>query len=80
MTSGEPKKRYGRHLGSLAELGLSDEQLAVMAVHDAEGAIRCLVAAGFEPNEALVRRAAGDPDLIAEYVAEYSSSRSAEAT
>ena len=74
MTSGGDTKRQGQHLESLAELGLSDQQLAVMAVHDAEGTIRCLTAAGLEPNEALIRQAAGDPAEVAAYVAHYSSS------
>lgn len=80
MASGMPKKRYGRHLGSLAELGLSDEQLAVMAVREAVEDVLALESFGLEPTEALRRRAAGDPDLVAAFVSEHSAHRPAEAT
>jgi hypothetical protein len=77
ITSSEPKYPYGRHLRSLADLSLSDDQLALLAVADAQGAIRSLVALGLEPTDELRRRAAGDPKLVAAYVARYSASRPA---
>jgi hypothetical protein len=80
MTSAEPIYPYGRHLRSLAELGLPDDQLARLAVADAQGAIRSLVALGLEATEELQQRAAGDPKLVAAYVARYSTNRAADVT
>jgi hypothetical protein len=78
MTPTEPRYPYGRHLRSLADLSLSDDQLARLAVADAQGAMRSLVAFGLEPTDELCQRAAGDPKLVAGYVARYSVSRAAD--
>jgi hypothetical protein len=78
VISAEPTYPYGRHLRSLADLGLSDDQLARLAVADAQGAIRSLGALGLQPTDELRQRAAGDPGRVAAYVARYSTSRAAD--
>ena len=64
MTSGGSKKRIGRHLESLAELGLSDEQLAVMAVEEAQQTVAAMESHGWEPTGALKRRAASGRRIV----------------
>jgi hypothetical protein len=76
MPSVERSYPHTGHLRSLADLGLSDDQLAELAVVEAKGAIRALAAVGLEPTEATQRCAAGDPELVAAYVAKHSTSRS----
>ena len=59
----------------LEDLGLSDEQLAIIAVSDAKRAIKGLECIGQEPGIDLRRMADGDPDLVAAFVAKYSMAR-----
>ncbi|MDH3684535.1 MAG: hypothetical protein OEV40_31840 [Acidimicrobiia bacterium] len=54
-------------------MGLTDDQLAVIAVSDAQRAVRGLEALGREPRAGLRRRAQGDPDRVAAFVAKHSS-------
>ena len=59
----------------LEELGLSDKQLAVIAVSDARRAVSGVEELGREPEAGLHRMAQGNPDLAAAFVARYSSKR-----
>ena len=59
----------------LKDLNLSEEQLASMAVSAAKRAVRGFEELGMEPGVALRRRAGGDPELVAAFVAEHSSNR-----
>lgn len=60
----------------LEDLGLSDEQLAELAVSDAKRAVDGLESLGHEPGPDLRRLAGGDPDRVAAFVAKFSSSTS----
>jgi len=57
----------------LQDLHLSDEQLAAIAVSDAQRAVKGLEALGRIPRPALRQLAAGDPDRVAAFVAKHSS-------
>jgi hypothetical protein len=69
----EPEHPFSRHLGSLAELGLSAEQLARLATSDAAGGVAALEAVGLEPTDGLRRLADGDPEQVAAYLARHTA-------
>jgi hypothetical protein len=55
----------------LDQLELTDEELAAEAVASARDGVAGLRAANIEPTPALLARAAGDPELVAVYVARH---------
>ncbi len=55
-------------------MALSDEKLSALAVSTARSAVRVFEAAGVDPSDDLRARAAGDPDEVAAYVAQYRQS------
>ena len=59
---------YGESV-PLSELGLTDAELEVEAVAAARAGVRSLEKLGLEATDELRRQAAGDPDLVAEFVA-----------
>jgi hypothetical protein len=64
--------RDGLHLMRTIDLMvLSDDELAALAISTAQSGVRVLEAAGVDPGDALRAQAAGDPERVAAYVAEY---------
>lgn len=55
----------------LDQLDLSDEELAAEAVASARDGVAATLAANAKPTPALLARAAGDPELVAAYVARH---------
>jgi hypothetical protein len=62
--------RDGLYPVRLHELDLSDEELAIEAIASAQDGVAATLAAGAEPTPALLARAAGDPDLVAAFIAQ----------
>lgn len=54
----------------LHELDLSDEELVEEAIISARAGVAATLAAGAEPTPAMLARAAGDPELVAVFVAQ----------
>ncbi len=63
--------RDGLYAVRLEDLCLSDEELAAEAISSARMGVKATLAAGAEPTPALLARAAGDPELVAAFVAKY---------
>jgi len=62
--------RNGLYPVRLHELDLSDEELAIEAVASARDGVAATLAAGHEPTPTLLARAAGDPELVAAFIAQ----------
>jgi hypothetical protein len=69
----KPEHPFSRHLGSLAEFGLSADQLACLAISDAAGGVAALEVLGLEPTAGLRRLADGDPEQVAAYLARHTA-------
>lgn len=54
----------------LHELDLSDEELVEEAIISARAGVAATLAAGAEPTPAMLARAAGDPELVAAFIAQ----------
>lgn len=59
----------------LEDLGLSDEELAEIAVSDAKRAVMGLEQLGQDPGDGLRGLADGDPALVSAFVAKHSAAR-----
>lgn len=62
--------RDGLYPVRLCDLDLSDEELAEEAIVSARAGVAATRAAGAEPTTAMLARAAGDPDLVAAFIAQ----------